>query len=92
MLGLPSGVEDGSDGGEGEGDEEEEEGGDDAGRGVQSLLRCVSVDLLRLEDENNSGKGMCIDNIEGEEKQKYLLRRFKLEFKGKGGEKRQEQR
>jgi len=54
VLGLPSGVEDGSDGGEGEGDEEEEEGGDDAGRGVQSLLRCVSVDLLRLEDEHNS--------------------------------------
>ena len=92
VLGLPSGVEDGSDGGEGEGDEEEEEGGDDAGRGVQSLLRCVSVDLLRLEDEHNSGKGMCINCIEGEEKQKYLLRRFKLEFKGRGGEKGQEQR
>ena len=92
VLGLPSGVEDGSDGGEGEGDEEEEEGGDDAGRCVQSLLRCVGVDLPRLEDEHNSGKGMCRDNIEEKEKQKYLLRRFKLEFKGKGGEKRQEQR
>ena len=67
MLGLPSGVEDGSDGGEGEGNEEEEEGGDDTGRCVQSLLRCVRVDLLRLEDEHNSGKGMCIDYIEGEE-------------------------
>ena len=64
VLGLPSGVEDDSDGGEGEGDEVEEEGGDDAGRCVQSLLRCVSVDLLSLEDQHNSE--------EEEEKLKYL--------------------
>ena len=56
MLRLPSGVEDGGDGGEGEGDEVEKEGGDDAGRCVQRLLRCVRVDLPRLHDKHNSGK------------------------------------
>ena len=54
MLCLPSGVKDGGDGGEGEGDEVEDEGGEDARRYVQRLLRCVTVDVLCLQHDHNS--------------------------------------
>ena len=59
MLRLPSGVKDGSYGGEGEGDEVEDEGGDDADCRVQGILRCVIVDVLRLQHDHDSGERIC---------------------------------
>ena len=55
MLWLTSGVEDGSDDGEGEGNKEEEEGGDDVGCHQQRLLRRLVVDVSRLNHKHDSG-------------------------------------
>ena len=55
MLWLTSGVEDGSDDGEGEGDKEEQEGGDHVGCHQQRLLRRLVVDVSRLNHKHDSG-------------------------------------
>ena len=55
VLRLTSGVEDGSDDGEGEGNKEEEERGDDVGCHQQRLLRRLIVDVSRLNHKHDSG-------------------------------------
>ena len=54
MLRLTSGVEDGSDDVEREGNKEEEEGGDDVGCHQQRLLRRLIVDVSRLNHKHDS--------------------------------------
>ena len=55
VLWLTSGVEDGSDDGEGEGNKEEKEGGDHVGCHQQRLLRRLVVDVSRLNHKHDSG-------------------------------------